>query len=128
MSVIASNSVNFVPIYQLLKNFSDTKPNGFSQSQQFEKISSNIFDFADLSIINRVGQTNPISALLAPENIEKPNNVVFQEKVLDEKEKNIEMQSVIQNADSLKSFIRNSKEEAMSQQANQLKQNAMLLI
>ena len=119
MSVIASNSVNFVPIYQLLKSFSDTKPKEVAQNQQFEKISGNIFPVADVPVLNKMEQSvqvNPISSV----------QLLAQEKVLDEKL--LKIQEVLQNADSLKLFIVDSKEKAMSQQANQSKQKAMFLM
>ncbi len=128
MSVIASNSVNFVPIHQLLKKFTDVNPKEIQKVPPLEEKSGQILDVAELSNfhkIGQIGQSNPISS---DEGVgEKPVSVV-QEKVLESKQKQLDSQSVLQNADSVRSFIISSKEKAMTQQANQSKQNVIVLI
>ena len=127
MSVIASNSVNFVPIYQLLKNVSDVKPKEMPNEQLAEK-SGQILDVAELSNfhkIGQVGQSNPISS---NGGVGELPNFVVQEKVLESKQKQLDLQTVAKNTDSARSFIIASKEKAVAQQANQSKQNVIVLI
>lgn len=127
MSVIASNSVNFVPIYQLLKNVADIKPKEIFP-EQIEEKSAEIFDSVELSSFHKIGQEIQSTSIFLDENIEKVNNAAFPEKISEVKQTKADSQFVLQNADSVRSFILESKEKAMAQQANQSKQNAIVLI
>ena len=127
MSVIASNSVNFVPIYQLLKNVSDVKPKGMPNEQLAEK-SNQILDVAELSAFYKVGQgshSNPISSDIAMRNA---GDSALQEKVLKQEKAPFDSQSVGKNADAVRSFIVDSKKNAMAQQATQSAQAVLALI
>jgi hypothetical protein len=127
MSVIASNSVNFVPICQLLKNVADIKPKEIF-SEQIEEKSAEIFDSVELSSFHKIGQEIQPNSIFPDRNIEKSNNAAFSERISEVKQVLVDSQFVLQNADSVRSFILESKERAMAQQANQSKQNAIVLI
>lgn len=131
MSVIASNSVNFVPIRQLLKNFTDTTTSKGLEEEQFEKkVLDEILDVAEFSP-SRMAQSNPISSekllINGGHNLEK-SGVFSPEKDFELERNQFEAQSVVQNADSVRSFIVESTGKAMLQQANQSKQKALFLI
>ena len=133
MSVIASNSVNFVPIYQLLKNFTDITSKSIAEEPFMKTASKDILDVAELTISNKAGQnvqSNPISygKSLSDNNLERPANVMVQEKVSEAHKYQLDAQAVSQNADSVRSFIVESTGKAMEQQANQSKQKAIFLI
>jgi hypothetical protein len=133
MSVIASNSVNFVPIYQLLKNFNEVKPKEV-QDEQIAKNTGSILDVAELSILNKVGQgpsSNPILSgkMSTEEDVPNLGNFVIQEKFSEAKQyQQHQLDSVLKNTDSVRLFIADAKEKAMAQQANQSKQKALFLI
>jgi len=134
MSVIASNSVNFVPIHQLLKNFTEINAgNGMPEEMLAKTTPKEIFDVAELSVFNKVGQwvqSNPISSdkSLSDNSIGKSSEIVAQEKVLEIKQNQLDAQSASQNVDSVRSFIVEGNGKAMAQQANQSKQSAIFLI
>ena len=134
MSVIASNSVNFVPIHQLLKNFTEINTgNGLPEEGLHKTTPKEIFDVAELSVFNQVGQraqSNPISSdkSLPDNNVGKAAEVVAQEKVLEIKQNKFDAQPASQNIDSVRSFIVEGNGKAMAQQANQSKQSAIFLI
>ena len=134
MSVIASNSVNFVPIHQLLKNFTEINTgNGIPDEGLTKATPKEIFDVAELSVFNKVGQgghSNPISSeqSISDNSIGKSAEIVAQEKVLEIKQNQLDAQSASQNIDSVRSFIVEGNGKAMAQQANQSKQSAIFLI
>lgn len=129
MSVIASNSVNFVPIYQILQNSTDLKAKELPKGSIEEK-SNQILDFVELSPFAKNGQSKPISLgnFSSEKNIEKPETLILQETVMMSKQNQIDSKFVLKNTDFVSSFIRDSKGKAMSQQANQSKERAISLI
>jgi len=109
MSVIASSSVNFVPVYQILKNFPDTKIKEIQEDKE-NKIIQDVKTISTPAFTKSQGtQTDFLSEAGFQKNPEKLLNTL--EKI-----------------EPIKRFILESKNQAVFQQANQSKQSALSLI